>query len=203
MTAVRRAVAGDAGALAGLHAACLPTSLLSSLGIAALARYYRFAIDSPHETVWAAVDLDTVVGGCVLSDAPHTVLGRFARHDPVGFARDLARATLGGRALRRRIAARFRDGVRGEEEASTPGPHVPEVTQIFTDARRRGEGIGAALLRTCEDTLRGHGVGAYYVHTERDDNARGIAFYTREGFEEIGRARSFGVDFLVLRKPLG
>lgn len=82
------------------------------------------------------------------------------------------------------------------------GGHRPEVTQIFTDGKLRGKGIGAALLRTCEETLRTRGVDRYFVHTQRDDNAAGIRFYRREGFEVIGESRSFGEAFLVMQKEL-
>ena len=76
------------------------------------------------------------------------------------------------------------------------------MTQIFTDARRRGQGIGAALLRRCEEDLRTRGGTKYFVHTERDDNEAGIRFYQREGFRQIAESRSFGTAFLVMQKDL-
>src|SRR5262245_32159326 len=79
---------------------------------------------------------------------------------------------------------------------------APEVTQIFTDGKARGQGIGGQLLRTCEATLRTRGVQKYFVHTQRDDNEAGIRFYRREGFVQIGISRSFGEHFLVLQKEL-
>lgn len=197
---IRRAIYGDVHRLATLHAAALPSSMLTLLGISALERFYRFAVQ--HERTWSALADDVVVGGLVLADAPETMLSRFAKTAPILFARDMANAALASRQLRGRIASRFRDGVAGEQAATDVPVHVPEVTQIFTDAAHRGRGLGAALLRACEADLAGRGVGAYFVHTERDDNAAGIRFYLREGFVEVGRSRSFGVDFLVLRKTL-
>jgi GNAT superfamily N-acetyltransferase len=190
---IRSASHADAGALAALHAVALPSSLLSKLGAAALARYYAFAIDSPREHVWVADD-NGVVGGCVLSDEPQSVLVRFTRHAPLQLARELAAQTLRDRDLRARLWRRLGD--------PRETPHAPEVTQIFTDANRRGQGIGAQLLRTCEATLRTRGTVSYFVHTQRDDNDAGIRFYTREGFVPIGESRSFGEAFLVLQKDL-
>lgn len=80
--------------------------------------------------------------------------------------------------------------------------HKPEVTQIFTDGKLRGKGIGAALLRACEATLRTRGINSYFVHTQRDDNEAGIRFYRREGFVQVGESRSFGEAFLVMQKRL-
>jgi GNAT superfamily N-acetyltransferase len=203
MTEVFLATEREVPALAALHLASLPGSMLSKLGIAALERYYAFARLSPKEVVWSAVDGMTVIGGCVLSNDPATMLARFTRSAPLRFARELAAATLEDGELRRRIASRFRDGLYGERKADTSdGPHTPEVTQIFTDASRRGQGIGAALLRTCEDNLRGRGVQKYFVHTHQNDNDAGIRFYQREGFVTVGQARSFGEAFVVMQKDL-
>ncbi|MDQ3336735.1 MAG: GNAT family N-acetyltransferase [Myxococcota bacterium] len=140
-----------------------------------------------------AVDPE-VIGGCVLSEEPGSVLGRFARYAPLALASELGTAILRDHSFRRRMVKRLRE--HGDE------PHAPEVTQIFTDASRRGEGIGASLLRTCEASLRDAGVRNYFVHTERDDNEAGIRFYRREGFVTIGESQSFGQSFLVMQKDL-
>jgi ribosomal protein S18 acetylase RimI-like enzyme len=195
---IRRATRADAGALAALHAASLPSSLLSKLGTGALVRYYQYLMDSEAELVWVADEDGAVAGGCVLSDQPQTMLGRFARHAPFRLARELAVQTLRDRDLRARLARRLRDP--GAEPHDPP--HSPEVTQIFTDPRLRGRGLGAQLLRTCEATLRTRGSGTYFVHTQRDDNDAGIRFYRREGFVTIGESRSFGEAFLVMQKEL-
>lgn len=194
MIEIRRASRVDAEALAALHEVSLPASLLTRLGRAALVRFYTFLDASPSERVWVTHD-GAVTGGCVLSDAPHTVLSRFARHRPLGLAFDLARGAARDRDLRARLI-RMRD--------STPSDpaHVPEVTQIFTEVGRRGQGGGARLLRACETDLRGRGLTKYFVHTERDDNDAGIRFYRREGFVPIGESRSFGEAFLVMQKDL-
>ncbi|HLL23487.1 MAG TPA: GNAT family N-acetyltransferase [Kofleriaceae bacterium] len=190
---LRRATRADAEALARLHAEALPASLLTELGHAAIVRYYLYVEASAHEQGWVAFDQGTVVGGLVITDDPGGVLGRFARHAPVALAGELARGLA-----RPRLRARFRRRFGERSDA----PHAPEVTQIFTDARCRGRGIGAALLRACEDALRSRGVRSYFVHTERDDNDAGIRFYQREGFVTIGASRSFGTEFHVMQKDL-
>jgi ribosomal protein S18 acetylase RimI-like enzyme len=192
---IREARPADADALARLHATCLPASLLTELGHGSLVRYYQFAIRSSHEHVWVAQESgDDIVGGCVLSDDPASVMRRFVRQVPVQFAKDLGTALIRRGSLRRRMLA----GLRGGSEEG----HRPEVTQIFTDAQRRGHGFGAQLLRACEETLRAARTGSYFVHTQRDDNEAGIRFYRREGFVQIGESRSFGEVFVVMQKTL-
>jgi GNAT superfamily N-acetyltransferase len=193
---IRTAVKADAPALARLHATSLPSSLLTLLGHAALVRYYELVIASAVERVEVADDRG-VLGGCVLSDEPHTLLGRFAKHSPLRLARDLAAGVLRDPALRSRLAHRFTHA-----PGQAAGPFAPEVTQIFTDAAARGRGIGAALLRSTETALRARSVPAYYVHTHRDNNEAGIRFYRREGFETVSEGQSFGEVFLVMRRSL-
>jgi GNAT superfamily N-acetyltransferase len=193
---IRKATAADCQALARLHALGLPTSLLSALGHDGLVRYYTFALASKHEHVFVA-DVDGVVGGCVLSDEPHTLFERFARHAPLKFTRELAVQLVRNPNVRRRVAHRF-----AHPPSPAAGPYAPEVTQIFTEEAARGRGIGAQLLRACEDNLRERGVHAYFVHTHRDDNAAGIAFYRREGFVTISEGTSFGDVFLLMQKQL-
>lgn len=197
---IRDARASDAEALARLHATSLPGSLLTELGHRALARYYRFAISSSHEHVWViggdeVSGADEVIAGCVLSEAPNTIMKRFLRYGPLDFAGNMARAVASSRSLRRRLLQGLRAG-------GSDGGHSPEVTQIFTDASRRGEGLGAQLLRVCEEALRARGTRKYFVHTQRDDNEAGIRFYRREGFVVIGESKSFGETFLVMQKDL-
>jgi GNAT superfamily N-acetyltransferase len=169
---IRDARADDVEILVRLHAECLRASLLTKLGPRALARFYRLAIASPNEHVWVATADDT--GGRVVG-------GCVLSDEPATMSQRLL--------LGRRLVARA-------------SAHSPEVTQIFTDGKLRGKGIGAQLLRTCEETLRTRGVRKYFVHTQRDDNEAGVRFYRREGFVQIGESRSFGQPFLVMQKDL-
>lgn len=195
---IRRSLRADAESLAALHGEALPSSLLTALGSAALVRYYAFAAESRDEVVLTAHERGRVVGGCVMSYAPGTVLRRFIRYDAVPFVRELGGRLLGDRALRQRLLGGVGDG----GTAASDGPHAPEVTQIFTDARLRGRGVGAALLGACEAALRSRGGRKYYVHTHRDGNDAGIRFYRREGFVPTSESRSFGQVFLVMQKEL-
>lgn len=194
--AIAPAQPADVARLAALHRACLPGSILSALGDAGVARYYRFALASPVEHVLVARGEPGVVAGCVLSTAAPTLLWRFARAAPAALVRDLAGA-LASRRVRRRFRARL------VEVAGRGAPlALPEVTQIFTDRDRRGGGVGAALLRAAEAMLRDGGHRAYCVHTLRDDNDAGIRFYRREGFTPTAATRSFGDHYLVMTKEL-
>lgn len=192
---IRSTIRADLEELAAIHARALPTSLFTALGHDALVRFYAYVEASPYETAWTAADGGRVVGACVVSREPGSVLRRFVSHAPIAFAKELGRLVVRDPDLRRALLAELR-------ERSHDAPHAPEVTQILVDEGARGQGIGAALLRACEATLRTAGVPRYFVHTERDANTAGIRFYRREGFTQIGESRSFGRAFLVMQKDL-
>ena len=216
--AAARADGGDVARLAALHRACLPESILSALGEGGVARYYAFALASPEEHVFvvrgsgaapvtdggraAGPAHDPLAAGLVLSLAPGTLLRRFALASPAALARELAAALAGAPRLRRRMFARLAEAARGLADRAPAAPALPEVTQIFTDPARRGQGLGARLLRAAEAALQAAGHRAYCIHTLRDDNDAGIRFYRREGFTEAGTTQSFGDHYLVMTKEL-
>lgn len=215
--AVARAVGGDVARLAALHRACLPESILSALGEGGVARYYAFALASPEEHVFvvrspegagadgarpAGPGHDRLAAGLVLSLAPGTMLRRFALAAPAALARELAAALAGTPRLRRRMFARLAEAGRGLAGRAPAAPALPEVTQVFTDPARRGQGAGARLLRAAEAVLQAGGHRAYCIHTLRDDNDAGIRFYRREGFSASGTTKSFGDHYLVMTKEL-
>jgi ribosomal protein S18 acetylase RimI-like enzyme len=220
--AAARAIHADVARVAALHRACLPDSILSALGDAGVARYYAYALGSPHEHAFVVRDAGSAVAACVLSTAPHTMLRRFALHAPGALARELAGGLIASPPLRRRLGARLAEAARailglaepvrrspqGEDRArsrvipAAVEPALPEVTQIFTDPAHRGRGLGAILLGAAESVLRATGHRAYCIHTLRDDNDAGIRFYRREGFSQAGTARSFGDHYLVMTKEL-
>jgi ribosomal protein S18 acetylase RimI-like enzyme len=125
-----------------------------------------------------------------------------SRDEHVWVATDDTGAVAGGCLLSDEPATMSQRLLLGRRLVVRASAHSPEVTQIFTDGKLRGKGLGAQLLRTCEETLRTRGVRKYFVHTQRDDNEAGIRFYRREGFVQIGESRSFGQPFLVMQKDL-
>jgi ribosomal protein S18 acetylase RimI-like enzyme len=79
------------------------------------------------------------------------------------------------------------------------GPRGPELFRIYADPAHYGTGAGSALLAELHGRLRGR-VDAYVldVHSR---NARGRAFYERNGFEVVGGGATPECD-LTLRRAL-
>jgi len=72
----------------------------------------------------------------------------------------------------------------------------------FTDARLRGQGHGASLLRDLERRLAGLAVTAYWVRTVLSPSNRACAFYRANEFDPVGMSRRLGTNFQVLVKAL-
>ena len=80
------------------------------------------------------------------------------------------------------------------------GPRGPELFRIYADPAHYGTGAGSALLAELHERLRGR-VDSYLldVHSR---NARGRAFYERNGFEIVGGGGTPDCD-MTLRRTLG
>jgi ribosomal protein S18 acetylase RimI-like enzyme len=79
------------------------------------------------------------------------------------------------------------------------------IDTIDVAERARRTGTGAELLRRTEEQARRSGLDRMELHVAVD-NAGAIAFYEREGYEQVGRAKGFyreaGRDALMYVKKL-
>ena len=113
---------------------------------------------------------------------------------------DLAR---GAERAASRDDAHFLVAERGREVIAFaqygPGPRGPELVRIYADPRHYGTGAGSALLAELHRRLEGN-VDSYLldVHSR---NARGRAFYERNGFVIVGGGSTPDCD-LTLRRTL-
>jgi hypothetical protein len=97
--------ARDAGRLAELHRATMPTSVLGRLGHALLARYYRWVAASPSERLFVTRAGDTITGAAVVSDAAGSLLRRFAIHEAPAVAAAIVKAIAVDGVFRRELSA--------------------------------------------------------------------------------------------------
>lgn len=79
------------------------------------------------------------------------------------------------------------------------GPRGPELFRIYADPAHFGTGAGFALLDELHRRLAGHIDG--YVVDVHSRNARGRAFYERNGFVVVGEGATPDCD-LTMRRTL-
>ncbi len=186
--------AETAAALAALHRASLPVSVLGRMGRSTLERYYRWVGRSNLEHLFLARDDHALIGAAVVSLRPASLLRRFIGDDPVRFAVEAASAFVREPAFRRDVRAfMFEAGDKAAHEE-------PEVLQVFVTAPARGRHTGTGLLQRVEEWLRARSLPRYCVRTLAEDNAATLAFYARLGFSTTGERRFCGERYLVLEK---
>ncbi len=188
----------DAARLAQLHRATLRTSTLGRMGLAPLARYYRWAAVSPDERLFVSRTAEGIDGAAVLSVDPDTALRRFVMRAPFRFAASAMAAAIRDREFRRELVAYGRERLRA---ASEPGA-APELLQIYVDPFGRNRGVGSRLLARVEQAVTTAGLDRYYARTVVQDNEATLGFYARRGFT-AGREQTFcGVRYVLLCKHL-
>jgi|GEM_PF-3488868 len=178
-------VSPAASELARMHCTCMPSSLVSRLGVSNAEAVYRYCARSKLEVVFAANAQDTVVGGAWLSLAPSSLSRRLLFCTPL-VPKLFARPNLALEWIRQG----YRDARSRESRRTIKG--YPGVIAIFVDASHRGRGVGAQLLLQMESFLRGRNVTHYVLRTEDSPENRAVAFYQREGFEGFGRHQQHG-----------
>lgn len=159
--------------MAALHASEIPHGFLVSLGPGFLRRLYERVARS--ETAFLIVDEDPegVAGFVAAAERTGTLYREFLVHD--GIAAGLAAAPHVLRAPRRTWET-LRYG-------SGSGNDLPpaEILAVAVSPRRRGLGVGSALVGAATVELHRRGVPAARVVTDAGNEAA-LALYARCGF---------------------
>ena len=181
--------------LARLHVASLPDSLVGAFGEGYVRAFYRFVARSSREVLAVRRGSDGhVCAAGVVSLAPGTFERRLLGGTPLAWYAVCRLPALAARVWRAWREPRHPVPPAGCE------PGLPELILTFADARLRGQGHGAALLRELEDRLAGQGVKAYQVRTVLDASNAALAFYRANGFAPVGVSRRLGTNFQVFVK---
>ena len=188
----------DCARLAALHRECLPDSLVSELGLAYAAAFYRYLNRSALERVFVLRDAaGEVFSGSVLSLRPRTLKRRLLCRTPLVF---FAAPWSLRRFLRRQPASALKAKPRA---VSNPIPAtMPELLLIFTSPQARSHGAGAALLSQCEQFLVSQRYPQYAVRTVDEPANRALSFYARNGFTAVGQSFEHGRTFRVFTKAV-
>ncbi len=183
----------DVAALAEMHRACLPNSLVTRMGSEYGKAFYRFLRTSPLEKVFIEKDGEEILGACVLSLEPESLTRRLVTSTPVirSALRSLPRLVQ----LVRNVVLSSR---RGERQ-----PSGPELLMIFTLEHARGRGLGARMLETVEQYLHERGCTWWWVKTLDDPRNRAIDFYLGNHFTRQKSITRNGKRLCLLRKELG
>jgi glycosyltransferase involved in cell wall biosynthesis/ribosomal protein S18 acetylase RimI-like enzyme len=182
---VRPARAGDAAAMARLHAVGLPEAFLPQLGQRFLSRLYRALAADPAAVALVAEDASGVVGMATGVVSVRGFYRRFAlRH---GLAAAVAAAP---RLARPATLRRLRETASYPSSASAPAPGAPlpdaELLSIAVAPARRGDGVGKALAEGIVQGLTALGATDIKVVVAAANQAAN-RFYAKVGFHLSGQ----------------
>jgi ribosomal protein S18 acetylase RimI-like enzyme len=175
---LRRGHAGDAAAVAALHAERIGEGFLVTLGPRFLTRLYRRIALSPAAVLVVAEDRERIVGFVAAATSTRRLYGEFLRHDAVPAGLAAAPAVL---RAPRRVWETFRYG--SANDGDLP---AAEVLSIAVAADAGGRGTGGALLGAALQALAESGVPAARVVTAVGNDAA-LAMYERAGFHRRDR----------------
>jgi ribosomal protein S18 acetylase RimI-like enzyme len=175
---VRTGQAGDAPAIAALHAERIGEGFLVTLGPRFLRRLYRRIALSPDAVLVIADSGGRVVGFVAAASSTRRLYGQFLRRDalPVGLA--AAPAVL---RAPRQVWETFRYGSADEDDLP-----AAEILSIAVAQDATGQGIGGALLGAAQKELTHLGAAEARVVTAVD-NAAALAMYEHAGFRRRSR----------------
>jgi glycosyltransferase involved in cell wall biosynthesis/ribosomal protein S18 acetylase RimI-like enzyme len=179
---IRPAVAGDAAAMARLHADGMPDAFLPTLGPRFLARLYRAIATDPEAVALVAEGVDGVVGFAAGVASVGGFYRRFARgHGPA------AALTAAPRLVRPDVARRLLETVRYPADVGGDG-RLPEaeLLSIAVAPAFRAGGTGRALADGVLAGLADRGVDDVKVVVGAA-NQPANRFYARVGFREAGQ----------------
>lgn len=183
---------GEIAQLARMHVAALPESLVSLLGERYARAFYRYCATTSEELLLLEHERGELVGACLVSLEPETLSRRLLTRTPLLLCAPLALPRLPWRAM-------LLGAVRPAEPKQPPGP---EILLIFTVPELRSQGLGARLLRSCEQQLLSRGLHRVLVKTRDDAANRALKFYERAQFSPIAARSKYGKRLVLLEKRL-
>jgi GNAT superfamily N-acetyltransferase len=182
----------DIARLARMHVAALPESLVSLLGERYARAFYRYCATTSEELLLLEREGGEIAGACLVSLEPESLSRRLLTGTPLPWCAALAITRLPLRAM-------LLDATR----AAVPvQPRGPEILLIFTVPELRSRGLGARLLRRCEQQLLARGLPRVLFKTRDDPANRALQFYEREQFSPIAARSKYGKRLLLLEKTL-
>ena len=189
----------DVEAVARLHVACLPDSLVTTLGLGYARSFYRYVTRSSREVIVTERDgSGRIVAAAVVTLDPASFNRRLALRTSLLLSlmtNATAMVALWWSSRRAPLATRSVRGVLSGAEATPTDAALPEMILIFTARDARRQGRAAALVRSAERRLATLGIAEYQVRTVLDPSNRALDFYRDLKFVPSGTSVRLGTRF--------
>jgi ribosomal protein S18 acetylase RimI-like enzyme len=181
--------------LARIHYTSLNEGVLSLLGIKYLEVFYGFIDKSGSEDLLLKKEGNKIVGLCVISYAPNSILTRALLATWMDFCRAFVPRFL--------VNSDFRKVVFDIVFSKKSLAHrSPEIAYIATSEHSHGKGHGSELLCDVFQHLRSRGYKELYVKTLSSEENRALNFYKKHEFNVIQNTIYAGLSYAFLRRDL-
>jgi len=191
---LRPLTAADINRIAEIHCGAFPDAALTKLGREAIARYYLWQLDGPHDESWAfGVTCDGVLEGfCFGGIHPDAISGflnknktylawHVATH-PWLVANPLFRGKINhGLRILQQSFKRARSGAAQARPQSFKRPF--DILSIAVNPRIQGRGLGQAMMQEAERIARNNNFHVMSLMVDVD-NDQAIRFYEAGGWEK-------------------
>ena len=97
------------------------------------------------------------------------------------------------------LVAEHDGAIVGHAAINARKPPVMIVARLYVRPDNQRRGIGQRLLA---EAIARHGACDVMRLEVEADNAKGLAFYRRQGFQEVGRSVTEGIDHIAMEKRL-
>jgi ribosomal protein S18 acetylase RimI-like enzyme len=179
-------------AIATIHRAAFPRSVLTTLGHQAVRRYYAWQLDGPHETYTIGALCDgRLAGFCFGGVFPQAITGYVRRNALFLLSRVLVHPELlGDRAFGRKLdatARKLRTWPAKRNRKRAPSAKLPakwafDILAIAVDPNRQTTGVGKRIMQEAERIARERD---FHLMTlvVNPSNVQAIGFYEKIGWE--------------------
>ncbi len=195
----------DLAAVASIHCAAFPESLLTALGNDVVGRYYHWLLAGPHDSIAVGVEHEgKVVGFCFGGVFRGAMAGFLRRNRWFLLANLVARPwVLLHSVFRKRIVAGFQSGFRGKsrDQARTQPTNPVRsfgILSIAVHPSGARRGIGRLMMGLCEQTALERGFQQMHL-TVHPSNDQALRFYEQLGWHRTLEDGAWGGKMV---KPL-
>ena len=172
--------------IAKLHAECIPTGFISSLGSRFVSQLYAGIAGCRHAFCLVAVEHGHVVGFIAGAESVGRVYKSVILRRGLFMLSSLLRFVFSGRTIRKI----FQTLLYPSRSSDYPAAEILSVA-VASDARRKG--IGTMLMRAALEEFERRGISEAKLAVAAD-NAPANRYYLKEGFHRIADYDSHGVE---------
>ena len=184
--------------ITALHIMCQEEAIINFLGPKFVSAFYNFADQSQSEYVFVSRKNQTIVGVCIMSLDMHNLVAKMRSQIPLTI---IIKGLLSWKFLMK-VTNIFFYKIKNSKYKNGRQINLPEVLYIFTDPKVQGEGIGTALLATCEACLKTMGIKDYVVKTWTSEAHPAVKFYKKNGFVEDKKVINNGKVLQFMKKTI-